>query len=268
LITGAGSGIGRAVALLAAKYGANLALADVHGPSVVSLAAEICAAGARAITIVGDVSKPAECQRIVDDAASQIGELNALICAAGLTLDRPFLKMDEPTLLSVWDTLLKGSFFSAQAFAKHATNHTSRGAARIVFFTGLAGIFGNAQQTNFSTANAAIHGLARSIAIELQKHRIYVNCVAPIAKTPMTESLPMMQGIDDLTADHVAPAALFLASDLSKELTGHVVGASGARLYTYRWVESPGRFKDEDGGVWSIDEIAANWATITQLRGG
>ncbi|MGZ5969655.1 MAG: SDR family NAD(P)-dependent oxidoreductase, partial [Polyangiales bacterium] len=97
--------------------------------------------------------------------------------------------------------------------------------------------------------------------------RITVNCVAPIAKTRMTEDLPMMQSVDNMTPEHIAPAALFLASDLCGEVSGQVLAVSGARMYAYKVMESPGKFKDEDAGVWTAQQIKENWEAITKFPG-
>jgi hypothetical protein len=107
-------------------------------------------------------------------------------------------------------------------------------------------MLGNFGQANYAAAKAGIYGLTRTMSIELQKHRITVNAIAPIAKTRMTEDLPMFQGVDTLTPDHIAPAALFLASDLCGDRTGHVLAVAGARLYAFKVVETPGKFKDEE----------------------
>src|SRR5207248_6017370 len=123
-----------------------------------------------------------------------------------------FLKMDE----AMWDAViavhLKGSFLVGQAAAKQMI--AQGGGGRIVNTTSVSGMLGNFGQANYAAAKAGIYGLTRTMSIELQKHRITVNAIAPIAKTRMTEDLPMFQGVDTLTPDHIAPAALFLASDL------------------------------------------------------
>ena len=131
--------------------------------------------------------------------------------------------------------------------------------------TSLSGMLGNFGQANYSAAKAGIYGFTRTAAIELQKHRITVNAVAPIAKTRMTEDLPMMQGMDTLTPDHIAPGALFLASELCGDRTGNVLAISGGRVYVYKVVESPGKFKESQNGVWTAAEIDEHWAAITKV---
>ena len=99
----------------------------------------------------------------------------------------------------------------------------------IVNTTSLSGMVGNFGQSNYSAAKAGIYGLTRTASIELQKHRITVNAIAPIAKTRMTEDLPMMQNADTLTPEHIAPGALFLASDRvgDEHIPGVIDGPAG-----------------------------------------
>jgi NAD(P)-dependent dehydrogenase (short-subunit alcohol dehydrogenase family) len=157
---------------------------------------------------------------------------------------------------------LRGTFLCSQAFAKQVV--TQGGGGRIVNTTSVSGMLGNFGQANYSAAKAGIYGLTRTTSIELQKHRITVNAIAPIAKTRMTEDLPMFQGVDTLTPDHIAPAALFLASDLCGDRTGHILAVAGARLYAFKVIETPGKFKDADNGVWNAQEIAENWDAINK----
>jgi NAD(P)-dependent dehydrogenase (short-subunit alcohol dehydrogenase family) len=125
-------------------------------------------------------------------------------------------------------------------------------------------MLGNFGQANYSAAKAGIYGLTRTMSIELQKHRITVNAIAPIAKTRMTEDLPMFQGVDTLTPEHIAPAALFLGSDLCGDRTGHVLAIAGARVYAFKVIETTGRFKETDNGVWTPQEIAESWDSIVK----
>ncbi|MNC85650.1 short chain dehydrogenase [compost metagenome] len=92
--------------------------------------------------------------------------------------------------------------------------------------------------------------------------------VAPIAKTRMTEDLPMFEKVDSMSPEHVAPAHLFLASELSRDLTGIVLGVAGGKMSVFKMVESAGRLKDEAGGVWSAHEIAEHWDAIIDSVNG
>jgi NAD(P)-dependent dehydrogenase (short-subunit alcohol dehydrogenase family) len=171
--------------------------------------------------------------------------------------------MDE----AMWDAViavhLKGTFLCLQAAAKYMVSQAFGG--RIVNTTSVSGMVGNFGQANYSAAKAGIYGLTRTAAIELQKHRITVNAVAPIAKTRLTDDLPMFQSTgESLTPGHVAPAALFLASDLCGERTGNVLAVAGAQMYIYKVVQSQGKFKDENG-IWTAQEIAEHWDAIQKL---
>ena len=104
------------------------------------------------------------------------------------------------------------------------------------------------------------------MSIELQKHRITVNALAPIAKTRMTEDLPMFQGVDTMTAPITSLPAKRCSSAATFAATAPVTSwpSRGARLYAFKVVETVGRFKDEDRGVWSAKEIAENWDAIVK----
>ncbi len=157
----------------------------------------------------------------------------------------------------------QGTFLCTQAAAKQIISQG--GGGRIVNTTSVSGMLGNFGQANYAAAKAGIYGLTRTAAIELQKHRITVNAIAPIAKTRMTEDLPMFQTTtDSLSPEHIAPAALFLASDLCEDRTGFVLAVAGAQMYAYKVVQSAGKFKDENG-VWTAQEIAENWDAIIKV---
>jgi NAD(P)-dependent dehydrogenase (short-subunit alcohol dehydrogenase family) len=272
IVTGSGGGIGRAEALLFAREGANVVVNDVGGGRDGSgesssmadqVVREILATGAKAVANYDSVATPSGAERIVKTAVDTFGKLDILVNNAGILRDKTLLKMDE----AIWDAViavhLKGTFLCTQAAAKQMIAQGKGG--RIVNTTSLSGMLGNFGQSNYSAAKAGIYGFTRTASIELQKHRITVNAIAPIAKTRMTEDLPMMQGMDTLTPDHIAPGALFLGSDLCADRTGHVLAISGARMYVYKVVESAGKFKESDNGVWTADEINEHWAAITKV---
>jgi NAD(P)-dependent dehydrogenase (short-subunit alcohol dehydrogenase family) len=171
--------------------------------------------------------------------------------------------MDEAMWDAVVEVHMKGTFVCSQQFARQVV--AQGGGGRIVNTTSVSGMLGNFGQANYSSAKAGIYGLTRTMSIELQKHRITVNAIAPIAKTRMTEDLPMFQGVDTLTPEHIAPAALFLGSDLCGDRTGHVLAIAGARVYAFKVVETTGRFKEADNGVWTAREIADSWDAIVKV---
>jgi NAD(P)-dependent dehydrogenase (short-subunit alcohol dehydrogenase family) len=253
VITGAGGGIGRAEALLFAKEGAKVVVNDLGGMRD----------GGSAIANYDSVATATGAQGIVKSAVDAFGRLDILVNNAGILRDKTLLKMDE----AMWDVVisvhLRGTFLCAQAAARQMIDQG--GGGRIVNTTSLSGMLGNFGQANYAAAKAGIYGLTRTAAIELQKHRISVNALAPIAKTRMTEDLPMMQGMESLTPEHIAPGALFLSSDLCADRTGHVLAISGARVYVYKVVESAGQFKESDNGVWTAQEISDHWDVISKV---
>src|SRR5690606_8967777 len=131
--------------------------------------------------------------------------------------------------------------------------------------TSVSGMLGNFGQSNYSAAKAGIYGLTRTASIELQRAQIRVNAVAPIAKTRMTEDLPMFSKVESMTPAHVAPVHLFLASDLARDITGQVVSVAGGKLSIYKVVESAGRFKEADDGIWQAAEIAEHFQSLSKL---
>lgn len=272
LVTGAGGGIGRAEALLYAREGAKVVVNDIGGSRdgtgssdapAAKVAEEIRAGGGEAVASFDDISTAAGAAALVKKGLDAFGRIDVLVNNAGILRDKSLLKMDE----EMWDAVvavhLKGTFLCTQAAAKQMVGQG--GGGRIVNTTSVSGMMGNFGQANYAAAKAGIYGLTRTAAIELQKHRITVNAVAPIAKTRMTEDLPMFQsGMDSLTPEHIAPAALFLGSDLCADRTGHVIAVAGQQMYIFKVVQSPGKFKDGTA-PWSAQEIADHWESIVKI---
>jgi len=271
IITGAGGGIGRSHALTFAKEGAKVLVNDLGGPRDGSgsdagaaeiVAKEIRAAGGEAVANKDSVATVEGAADLVKAAVDAFGRVDILVNNAGILRDKSFLKTDE----SMWDSViavhLKGTFLVSQAVTRQLVQQNEGG--RIVNTTSVSGMMGNFGQSNYAAAKAGIYGLTRTMSIELQKHRITVNALAPIAKTRMTEDLPMFQGVDSMTPEHISPAALFLASDLCGDRTGYVLAVAGARMYAFKVIETAGKFKDGDDGIWKPEEIRDNWDAIVK----
>jgi NAD(P)-dependent dehydrogenase (short-subunit alcohol dehydrogenase family) len=250
VITGAGNGIGRATALLFAREGGKVVVCDAgvdrdgsggstHAAERVT--AEIRAAGGSAVAVVESVATPEGAARIVQAALDSFGRIDALVNNAGILRDKTLLKMEPAMWDAVIDVHLKGTFLCTQAAAERMK---AEGGGRIVNTTSISGMLGNFGQSNYSAAKAGIYGLTRTASIELQRHHITVNAVAPLAKTRMTEDLPMFEKVESMTPEHVAPANLFFASDLCGTRTGHVLAVAGGKLSIYKVVESPGKFNE------------------------
>ncbi len=271
MITGAGNGIGRATALLFAREGARVVVNDLGGTragdggehnAADAVVQEIRAAGGSAVASYDSVITPDGARAIVETAVREHGRIDILINNAGILRDKTLLKMDLAQWNAVLDVHLTGTFLCTQAAAGPMKE---QGAGRIVNTTSVSGLLGNLGQANYSAAKAGIYGLTRTASIELQRYGISVNAVAPIAKTRMTEDLPMFAKIaDTLSPEHIAPAHLFLASDLCGERTGIVLAVAGARMSVYKVVESAGQFKEANGGVWTAAEIGEHFDAIAK----
>ena len=203
IITGSGGGIGRAEALLFAKEGAKVVVNDVGGTRsgegasssmADAVVDEIKKAGGQAVAHHESIADARGAESLIKTAVDAFGRVDTLVNNAGILRDKSLLKLDE----SMWDAViavhLKGTFLCTQVFARQLV--AQGGGGRIVNTTSVSGMLGNFGQANYAAAKAGIYGLTRTAAIELQKHRITVNCIAPIAKTRMTEDLPMMQSVD------------------------------------------------------------------------
>ena len=273
IVTGAGHGIGRASALLLAKEGARVVVNDVGGArdgtgtdpdTADQVVREILANGGQAVPNRDSVATRNGARAIVETALNAFGGVDVLVNNAGIVRDKTLLKMDQ----AMWDTVvavhLSGTFFCLQAAAEVMKDRGTGGS--IINTTSVSGLLGNFGQANYSAAKAGIYGLTRTASIELQRYGIRVNALAPIAKTRMTEDLPMFEKIDDtLTPEHVAPAHLYLASDLSKDVSGVVLAVAGARISVYKMMESAGKYKDTDRGLWTAQEIAEHFDTLCKI---
>jgi len=271
IVTGAGGGIGRATALGLAREGASVLVNDYGGArdgtgqgheATDAVVAEIRAAGGKAEASYESVSDEAAAERIVSSAVQHFGRLDVLINNAGILRDKTLLKLALADWQAVLDVHLTGSFLCLRAAAR--LKEQGQGGS-IVNTTSVSGLLGNFGQANYAAAKAGIYGLTRTASIELQRYGIRVNAVAPLAKTRLTAELPLFEKIgDSLSPEHVAPVHVYLASDLSRDVTGVTLSVAGARISQFKLVESAGRHKDEDSGIWTPQEIADQFASIAK----
>jgi len=272
VITGAGNGIGRASALLFAREGAQVLVNDLGGnrdgtgsaaTAADAVVVEIRQAGGQAEASYDDVAQKEGAEAIIAKAISSFGRVDVLLNNAGILRDKTLLKLSLNEWQAVLDVHLTGTFLCTQAAAQKMKE---QGSGSIINTTSVSGMLGNFGQSNYAAAKAGIYGLTRTASIELQRYGVRVNAVAPIAKTRLTEDLPMFEKIEaTLSAEHVAPAHLFLASSLASDVTGVVLAVAGARMSVFKVVESAGKYKESDGGVWSAQEIADHFESISKV---
>jgi len=234
LVTGAAQGIGKAVALLLARNGADVVVCDVNLEKAEETAKEIETVGQKAIAIKVDVADPGDVDRMVQTTIEGFGRIDILVNNAGITRDKLILRMTDGDWDAVLNVNLKGTFNCTRAVVKHMSRQKS---GKIVSIASVVGEMGNAGQANYAASKAGVIGFTKTIAREFAQRGINVNAVAPgYVETPMTEALPekakeelrRLIPMDRLgNPGDVAEAVLFLVSDASSYITGQVLNVNG-----------------------------------------
>lgn len=239
LVTGAGGGLGRAYALAFAAEGAAVVVNDIRADAAGAVVAEIAAAGGRALANSGDITTLAGAQAIVDAAVAAFGEVHVLVNNAGVLRDRMFLSLSEDDWDLVMRVHLRGHFCLANVLGRRWRDAKKAGVAvdaRIVNTSSGAGLQGSIGQSNYAAAKAAIAGLTLVQAAELARYGVTVNCLAPAARTSMTEgAMPDLvkkpaSGFDAWDPMNVASIVVWLGSPLSAHVTGRCFEAKGGEL--------------------------------------
>lgn len=234
IITGGGSGIGREAALLFAKEGAKVVVADVNEKCGEETAAEIKKNGGDGFFAKLDVTNREQSRQVVKDSLGKYGRIDVLINNAGITQDALLSKMTEEQWERVIDVNLKGVFNCIQALVEVMVN---QGSGAIINTSSIVGINGNIGQVNYAATKAGVIGVTKTLAKELGKKGIRVNAVAPgFIKTPMTSNVPdkILETMKEKTplrmlgeARDVAYAYLYLASDEARFVNGAVLCVDG-----------------------------------------
>lgn len=235
LVTGAGGGIGRAIAVSLAKDGMNVAVHYNGNKENAEETARLCKeSGAEVILLQGDVAGEETCKALVEETIEKLGALDVLVNNAGITRDGLIIRMKEEDFDAVIDTNLKGAFF----LSKYAASHMMRKKyGRIINITSVVGIGGNAGQTNYSASKAGMIGLTKSLAKELGKKGVLVNAVAPgFVKTKMTDVLSdqVKEAILKQIAlgfmaepEDIGNCVSFLAGEKNRYITGQTITVDG-----------------------------------------
>ena len=234
LVTGAAQGIGKAIALLLARNGADIVVSDINLEKAEETAKEIRAIGPKAMAVKVDVANLSDVERMVTGILEKLAKIDILVNNAGITRDKLILRMTEEDWDAVLGVNLKGTFNCTKAVVRHMAKQRS---GKIVNIASVVGEMGNAGQANYSASKAGVIGLTKTIAREYAQRGINVNAIAPgYIETPMTEALPekakeeliKLIPMDRLgKPEDVAEAVLFLVSEESSYITGQVLNVNG-----------------------------------------
>lgn len=238
VVTGASRGIGRAIATLLARRGADVVCGDRLGEQAEATAGEIAAeTGRRTSGCLVDVADGQSVQAFIDCALSNFGKIDILVNNAGITRDNLIMRIDEADWDVVLDVNLKGAFNCCKAIVRPMMKQRY---GRIVNITSVVGLSGNAGQANYAASKAGMIGLTKSLARELGSRNITVNAVAPgFVGTALTDVLPQELKDASIKAtplgrfgnpEDIAYAVAFLASDEAAFITGHVLSVDGGMV--------------------------------------
>lgn len=234
VVTGASRGIGRSIALALAAGGAKIVAADISLEGCEALVAELAKGGAEGLAVQCNVAVTEDAERLVAAAAEKFGRVDILVNNAGITRDGLLMRMKDEEWDAVLNVNLKGAFVCTRAASKVMSKQRY---GRIINIASIVGQMGNAGQANYCASKAGLIGLTKSVARELARRNVTANAVAPgFIATDMTEALPEkarqelaaqipMERLG--SADDIANAVLFLASDNSAYITGQVLAVNG-----------------------------------------
>lgn len=263
IVTGAGGGLGEAYARLFAQEGAAVLVNDL-GPSrdgagsdstpAQRVARAIREAGGRAEANGDDVSTQAGGENILRETLRHFGRVDILVNNAGILRDKSFAKLEEADWDAVIKVHLKGSYCATLPVWRWMKDAGHGGV--IVLTSSTSGMFGNFGQANYAAAKAGVYGLMRVLAIEGAKHGIRVWGLAPSAYTRLTADL-VAEPDPATLPENIAPAVLYMVSELSQPHTGRMVGASGQGIREIRAIQAAG-FRPQPG--WSASDLVDNFA--------
>ncbi len=268
VVTGGARGIGREIALLMAREGAKVVVNDpgvnVDGtgssPEPADRAvAEIKAQGGQAAANYDFVATMAGGQAIVKTALDHFGRVDIVVNNAGILRDRMVFNMTEEEWDAVLDTHLKGSFAVTRAVAPLMREQKW---GRFINMTSTSGLVGKAGQANYAAAKMGIVGLTRVVALDMARYNVTANCISPFAYTRMIGTIPEetevqrahVEKLKKLSPAHIAPLAVFLASEEAKEISGQVFGVRGHEIMLFNHMRPMRTIHHGEG--WTPERLA------------
>src|SRR5215467_5911857 len=268
VVTGAGRGIGREIALLMARHGAQVVVNDYGGSAAGSgaeagpadeVVSEITKNGGKAAANYDSVASMAGGQKIIQTALDVFGRIDVVVNNAGILRDRMIFNMTEEEWDGVIDTHLKGTFAVTRAAAPLMREQKS---GRFINMTSTSGLVGNVGQANYAAAKLGIVGLTKVVALDMKRYNVTANCISPFAWTRMIGTIPTeteaqqarVEKIKKMSPAHIAPVAVFLATDAAKDITGQVFGVRGKEIMLFGHMRPVMRVHHADG--WTPERLA------------
>src|SRR6184192_20906 len=267
VVTGAGRGIGREIALLMARHGAQVVVNDYGGSAAGSgaesapadeVVSEITKAGGKATANYDSVASMAGGQAIIKKAVDTFGRVDIVVNNAGILRDRMIFNMTEDEWDAVIYTHLKGSFAVTRAAAPLMREQKW---GRIINMTSTSGLIGNVGQANYAAAKLGIFGLTKVTALDMARYNVTANCISPFAWTRMIGTIPTeteaqkarVEKVKQMGPEHIAPVAAFLATDQAKDITGQIFGVRGKEIMLFGQHRPIMRIHDDEG--WTVEKL-------------
>jgi len=267
-VTGAGRGIGRDIALLAAREGAKVVVNDIGaslsgeggeaGPAE-AVVVEIEQTGGEALAHTRSIAEPEGALSLIEETIGRFGRIDGVVNNAGILRDKIFHRMQPEDWEAVIRVHLMGSFYVSRAAAPY---FREQGSGAFVHFTSTSGLIGNLGQANYAAAKLGIAGLSRSIALDMQRFGVRSNCVAPFAWSRMIGSIPTdtpeqearVAKLQQMTPAKIAPLVAHLLSDAADDVSGQIFGVRNNEIFIFTQPR-PARSVHRGEG-WSAQSIA------------